>query len=346
MNDFTRKLITEWRRLGLPFEGENILIAVSGGADSCALALGISHLVNRRKFKHQFVVAHFNHRLRGLDSDQDADFVKKLAGDLGFDFVGGNAKSGALDGIGNIEQAARKARYAFLEAAAGDIGSHAVLAAHTQNDQAETLLLNLIRGSGLDGLSGMEAVRHFSKPENHKGVTPDDPSPLLVRPLLNWALREDCENYLEENKLVFREDSMNDDLRFARVRIRKDLLPLLSEFNPKVVETLARTSGVIRSELNSLAEFEEADFASLTGGSEGLRLADLQPLSTARTKGLIRYWLKSNRGGLLGISHKHIESVLSLSKSRKSGRTVEIPGHGMVCKRGGMLIFEQVKVEK
>ena len=140
----------------MPFSGETIVVAVSGGADSVSLLLAFHDLVKRKKLGHRIVAAHFNHRLRGAESDADQEYVRHLATTLGVELAVGQANDLS---DGNVEQNARVARYHFLARTAENLGAFAVVTGHTINDQAETFLMNLIRGSGPDGLSGMKPVR-------------------------------------------------------------------------------------------------------------------------------------------------------------------------------------------
>ena len=321
---FVRNLITEWRRLGLPVEGECVIVAVSGGADSTALLVALADLRDRKKLAHEFVIAHFNHKLRGPESDDDERFVKKLADEKIFKFVSG---SGNLKGKADLEQRARAERYAFLKNVADEKSAALVLTGHTLNDQAETFLLNLIRGSGVDGLRAMRARRPLSE------------NVILLRPLLLWARREDTEQYCRENTMRFRKDRMNDDRSFTRVKIRKEVLPKLAEINPKIVETLARTSEL-------LAVSPDDNICRSSGDSYSkLKLKDLRKLSENELTTHIRSWLRERRGSLRGITLKHIEAVARLVNSPKSGRIVELPGGGQVVKGGGELAFRHIKLE-
>ena len=163
MQNFTRKLITEWRKLKLPFAGETFVVAVSGGADSVGLMLAIDELRRRKKLENRFVVAHFNHNLRGADGEKDAEFVRGLTTKLNYEFVCEiqDSRFKIQNQPGNLEQNARDARYEFLSETAEKLYARYVLTAHTLNDQAETFLMNLIRGSGIEGLGGMKSVRDF-----------------------------------------------------------------------------------------------------------------------------------------------------------------------------------------
>src|SRR5215203_184601 len=193
LNQFPRMLLAEWRKLKLPMSSETIVVAVSGGADSTALLLAIQELKTHNKLYTGICVAHLDHRLR-KSSSKDAKWVADLAAKLGFKSVIGRAR--VLDDVAetndNLEQAARKARYAFLERTAKKVSANYVLTGHTMDDQAETVLLRLMRGSAALGLGGMEAVRPLAKNRSLK----------LVRPLL-WARRVETENYCRVRKIEF-----------------------------------------------------------------------------------------------------------------------------------------------
>lgn len=378
MHKFVRELITEWRKLSLPFADETVIVAVSGGADSLSLLLAIDELRKREKLKLRFVAAHFNHKLRGHESDADEEFVKHLAVEKGFELALGH---GPISNKGNLEQNARDARYDFLSRTADNLKAYGVLTAHTMNDQAETFLLNLIRGSGIDGLGGMRTVRELRSERveewKSQGNDPVSPRPgvsdspllpfsstplLLVRPLLRWARREDTENFCRECGVEFRYDTMNEDMSFKRVRIRKILIPVLTDLNPKIIETLARTADLMQqSEPRAVATgFLERDNnpapPASVGGAESvnaplaitreLSLKDLKSLGKPHFYQTLRSWLRANRGNLRSIGLKHIESIERLILSPKSGRMIELPGGATVRRQRGRLIFAKIKVDK
>ena len=262
-----------------------------------------------------------------------------------------------------MEQNARYARYDFLRSTAENLKAGWVLTAHTMNDQAETFLLNLVRGSGVEGLGGMKVTRILEH-ENDGGpegadqlpLRPDAPIPQLVRPLLCWATREDTENFCRGSEVEFRYDTMNEDMSFKRVRVRKMLLPMLKEFNPKIIETLARTAGLLQRYSGPATAEPKSEPPASTGGkapdeisttsANELAIAEIKELETNELHNIVRSWLKTRRGTLRSIGLTHIEAVERLVHSTKSGRTVELPGFGVVRKHGGHLIFEKIKVEK
>jgi len=338
MHPFVRKLITEWRRLEMPFEGQTIIVAVSGGADSVSLLLGMHDLQKRAKLKHRLVAAHFNHQLRDGESDADEEFVRVMTSQLGVELATGR---GGMATDGNLEQNARRARYAFLRTTAENLDSFAVLTGHTINDQAETVLMNLVRGSGPDGLSGMKTVRQLADEHNAPSTSEKLPfaNTLLVRPLLTWAKRIDTEAFCRDTGVEYRYDTMNEDTAFKRVRIRKILLPLLEDMNPNIIETLANTASLMQRIVDGSGS---SDLMSKDGGA--LDLKELRSVPDTDRGREIRRWLELCRGNTRQLQLKHIEAIERLAVSPKSGRVVEVPG-GKVVKSAGCLIYEENKVE-
>ncbi len=363
MHDFTRNLITEWRKLNLPFNDKTFIVAVSGGADSVGLMLVLHELRELKKLENRFVVAHFNHNLRGTDSEKDAEFVRALTTKLNFEFVYKiqSPQSKIQNQTGNLEQNARIARYEFLTETAEILRSEYVLTAHTLNDQAETLLMNLIRGSGLKGLGGMKSIRNFdckiqnSELEEKSQILNHKSQIKLVRPLLSWAKREDTENFCRLNEIEFRHDAMNDDLKFNRVRIRKILLPMLKDFNPKIIETLAQTAGILRQSAEQLSansyqsavnNEQPAEDRKTKIENQPLQLSDLRDVFPTVLRTILREWLENNRGNLRGLELKHIEAIEKLIASRRSGKIAELPKGERILKKDGKLYFQSAKVEK
>ena len=325
----------------MPFKGDTVIVAVSGGADSVSLLLAIDDLRKRKKLELRVVAAHFDHKLRP-DSRADFEFVKELAGERKFELAHGewHRESG-----GNLEQSARQARYDFLLKTARNLNAGYILTAHTMNDQAETVLMNLIRGSGADGLGGMRPTRPI---ESDTADGDDETAPflpfssapvLLVRPLLAWATRRDTEGFCHEMGVEYRRDPMNEDVNFRRVWLRKVLIPMIEEMNPKIIETLCHTAELLRFESSALPQNPDAQ------GNNSLTLRSLTALETPDQYTTIRDWLRQNRGNLRGITQKHIAAIASLAAGRKSGRVAEVPG-GTVVKGGGQLEWRENTAKK
>ncbi|HWS89383.1 MAG TPA: tRNA lysidine(34) synthetase TilS [Pyrinomonadaceae bacterium] len=336
---FARLLLREWRLRGWPPRGERVLVAVSGGADSTALLLALEELKRAGLLGVDLTAAHLDHGLRGEAGAGDARWVEALARGLGFECVVGRAA--LSEGAGeNLEQAARRARYEFLGEAARECGARAVLAAHTLDDQAETVLLRLLRGSGAEGLAGMAPERTL---EVGGEVS-------LRRPLLNWARRADTESYCRERGVEFRTDAMNEDERFARVRVRRRLLPLLETFNPRAAEALARAAALLREDSAALDEMAsallgEADESVRGGareepaGSRPLKVEALKRAAPALRRRALRLWLARARGDLRRLSRAHLVGVERLLEGERGGRVAELPGGASVERRRGLLHF-------
>jgi tRNA(Ile)-lysidine synthase len=229
-----------------PWRGQVGVVAVSGGADSVALA----HAICRSPFFPQLVLAHLNHRLRGDESDGDEEFVRSLplpwnlADHVDVRTSRCDIAALASDAGGNLEATARQQRYAFLQQVAVDADATWVATGHTADDQAETVLFRLLRGTGLKGLSGVPTTRELV------------PGIMLVRPMLSLR-RGDVRDHLHTYSLSHRDDASNADLRFTRNRIRHELIPHLeATYNSALVEVLgrlAKQADAIQDEMERLA---------------------------------------------------------------------------------------------
>jgi len=256
--------------------GYCVLLAVSGGPDSMALLRAMHALASPGPSR--LAVAHFNHRLRGRESDADEAFVAESAKRLHLPCETGHPPRETITPSGGegLEAAARRARYRFLTHAAARLGARFVAVAHTADDQAETILHRIVRGTGIDGLSGMCRARPLSE------------ATTLIRPLLGFR-RAEVRSYLDDIGQPYRLDATNLDLRRTRSRIRHSLLPeLAANFNPDVIGAVLR--------LGSLA----GDLQSVVRGIVDQRLehglvscdADEACLDTNRLKETPRYLLR------------------------------------------------------
>ena len=216
------------------------LLAVSGGADSVALMRAMRALKTRGDGR--LCVAHFNHHLRGDQSAADEAFVLDLCRRFDLPCEVGHAQGQVMaEGSDGVEAAARAARYEFLQQAAARLGARYVVTAHTADDQAETILHRILRGTGIGGLGGMQRVRAFG------------PAATLIRPLLE-VRRTELVAYLDDLGQPYRVDSSNQDTRLTRNRIRHELLPQLArQFNPGVIDALLRL-GRLAGEAQAVVE--------------------------------------------------------------------------------------------
>ena len=339
LNQFARMLLAEWRKLKLPLADETVIVAVSGGADSTALLLALDELRSAHKLAVKLCVAHLDHRLRQT-STKDAKWVAGLAEKLGYECVVGRSKVAeiARANTDNLEQAAREARYEFLERTAKRKSANYILTGHTMDDQAETVLLRLMRGSASAGLGGMELVRPLGK---HSAIK-------LVRPLL-WARRSETENYCRLRKTEFLTDEMNDDQKFARVKVRQQLLPLMQSFNNKIVEALSRTATQIREDSAVLVDNSDAllkqaavfDHLDDETGTPVLDVTVLAAAPAALRRRALRKWISEARGSSRRLEMVHLLAVEKLLEGTAGGRVVELPGGSRVKRKRGRLEFDR-----
>lgn len=284
--------------------GDRVILGVSGGADSVALCDILYRL--RDALGIALIVAHVDHMLRGEDAVQDAVFVERLCAERRIPYecqrVDVSARARA-EGI-SFEMAGRLERYAFFEALLRRYEAQKIATAHTRDDVVETFFINLLRGSGVDGLAAMPY-------KNGAGA---------VKPLLN-AWRLDVEAYCERMALAYREDASNDDLVYVRNRIRKGLVPYLeSEFSPAARARVLAAAQVLREEREYWERMAPECFNRVgTHDAEGGRIyIDREKLAqrpTAEQKHVLRYAIRRLRGSLKDIGAKDIEAVLALDKT-------------------------------
>lgn len=296
------------QRLFLPVD--TLVVALSGGADSTALLDLLSRLPG---YNLHLIVAHLNHCLRGVESDADQEFCRRAAlrYNVPFEVRRIDVRDMASDSGLNLEDAGRRARIEFLGEVRSRYDAAAVVLAHHADDQAETVLMRLLRGSGMTGLSGM-AFR------NARG---------FVRPLLEIS-RLEIEQYLVGLGLKWREDASNSDTIYLRNRIRHQLLPLLEEYNPAIRSCLAATASVLGGDEELLAEMTEQAFSSLCRlEDDGIvcSAAKLRTLNTALRRRVLRHAFKLLAGTLNGVSQRHIDAICYLIDSGRPNSRLVLP---------------------
>jgi tRNA(Ile)-lysidine synthase len=290
-------------------EGSRVLCACSGGADSTALL----HLLCTTP-SLTVACAHFNHRLRGAESDRDEAFVRELCGRLGIDCYCGRedvAAYAARKRIG-LEQAAREMRYSFLEKTAEAHGFDRIATAHHAEDNAETVLLNLARGSAMRGLCGIPPVRGR-----------------IVRPLLT-VTRDEIVQYLRENGLSFVEDGTNALDDCARNRIRHKVLPLLEKENTAAAEHICAAAELLRRDEEYLSSCAE-DFIEMQQNGDWLSIAQFLELPEPVGTRVLRLAFGQ-------VSGAHIAAVYALCRSKEPHAYADLPGRRLE-KDGDRLLF-------
>lgn len=311
-------------RHGLIKKGDNVVAALSGGPDSACLLHILFSLAGRLDFRVYAI--HINHMLRGAESDADEQYAGELCQSLHIPFRPVRVDIGELSRNRrmSLEEAGREVRYEEFGKYADEIGAAAIAVAHNRNDQAETVLMHLLRGSGLDGLAGMEFRRGR-----------------IIRPLLDTDRREILD-YCREQGLTPRTDSTNLKDDFTRNKIRLKLIPYIDEnFDADITSALCRVSRLAGTDgdfLDGCARKEYEQAVAETGGDfVKLRLDALKSLHPALLGRVLRFAAGGLRGGLQGIESKHVEILADLVRRGRTGPAVQLPG-GLRARRSYGLI--------
>ncbi len=299
--------------------GNRVLMAVSGGPDSVALAHILYNL--RKALDVSLVIAHLDHGLREDESAADALFVADFAQQLGLPFsIGGRDVAGyrSKHRLG-LEEAAREVRYRFLSEVAAETGADLVATGHTRSDNVETILMHLIRGSGTLGLKGLpvKTTRH-----EYNGVQIE-----IIRPLLGIS-RDEVKAYLSERNIPSRQDSTNQELSPLRNRIRLELLPMIKNYNPAADEALLRLADIASEELDYLARARDAEWEKVASRADDCVILEKNPfkaLHPAVRRSILRRALEEIAGSLKDFEAGHIEDILA-HLDKPAGRQVVLPG--------------------
>ena len=312
------------------FSGEGatpLVVGVSGGPDSTALLYCLYRL--RRAWNLQLHVAHLNHDFRGEEADADAEFVANLALELDLQVTVEKRDPLAYQreqGISSFEQGARELRYAFLAEVATGIGATGVAVAHTADDLAETVLLHILRGTGLHGLRGMTELAPWPWPLNL-------PQLQLLRPLLE-ATKAETVAYCNSLGRSFRVDTGNALPRFTRNRVRQSLLPVLTEeYNPRIREALVRLAHTASLELDYLEKETDTFWPQVLADAEGddtgslsLHRRVLFELHPALQRMVLRRAYILVAGDARRLRESHLRAMAEAARGRSSGQSLQLPG--------------------
>ncbi len=297
--------------------GDRVVLGVSGGADS----VGLLHILyGLREYGLDLIVAHLNHGIRGVEAERDALFVEQIASSMKLKFEFGTVNTPAHrkeTGL-SLEDAARELRYEFFRNVCRKHNAGKIATAHTLNDQAETVMMRLLRGSGLTGLSGIPPVSDG----------------LIIRPLIETS-RSDIEEYLESKGIEWIEDSTNKLRTLLRNKVRLDLLPELESYNPQIKETLARTSDILRAADDYLRKEGEKGFRRVFTKNKSELSGDLKKykrLHEALRLSVLRVALEESKKNLKNISYVHLVSADELLMSETPSGESEFPEGTVVAK--------------
>lgn len=301
---------------GMIAQGDGIVVGVSGGPDSVCLLDILNRLSGELGIR--LVTAHFNHGLRGPEDDAETELVVNMAGSMGLPYKTGKAFH-LQAGTSSLEEKARLARYRFLETVREHFNARKIALGHNLNDQAETVIMRLLRGSGLSGLAGIPPVR----------------GGIIIRPLIRIK-REDIISYLRARNLTYAIDGSNRNLKFTRNRIRFKLLPMMLEYQPKLIENLGRLSAILRDEedfMESLAwDWVQRESAKEDDGSISVALSSFSMLHAALRNRVIRYLLKKTGSNLRHVNNNHIRSVSDIIDKGNPQSMINLP-NGIIVRR-------------
>jgi tRNA(Ile)-lysidine synthase len=310
-----RATVRDYIRAHHVFAPGPVVVAVSGGADSTALLLILADLADELGIVIH--VAHFDHRTRPKQSAEDADFVAKLANRIGAPIRVGRAAQPT-----KTEDAARIARYDFLRRAAGEIGANAIATGHTRDDQAETVLLHLVRGSGLAGLAGMRPLREG-----------------IARPLLAIG-HADTLAVCRAARIRPLTDPTNRSLKFARNRVRLEVLPELAKINPQVGEAIARFADAA-AEVQTEEDVDLAEALARARDNDALVIAALAP--AVRSRALALAWREAT-GRVLGVRHRN--ALEHIASTEAGSSSLDLPGGSAIREYGLLRIVGDRPVER
>ena len=325
------KVLSTINKHNLISDGDKIVIGLSGGPDSVCLL----HILNRLKEKLdiELYVAHLNHQIRGIEAQKDALYVSTICEEMGITYflksidVPKYCKDNGL----SIEEGARKLRYEMFNEIKQKTKSNKIAIGHNLNDQAETVLMRIMRGTGLQGLRGIEYAR-----ENG-----------IIRPLLDIE-RKDIEEYCELHNLNPRIDESNLENIYTRNKIRLELIPYMKDnFNPNLIESIVRMSNNLRSDSDYIEAHAEAEFKNIckiSSDSAEININNFKKLHNAIKVRVLRKGIKAILGDTNFIDQKHIDDVIELESESKINKMLTLPRGIFVYRRKNSIILTTTEI--
>ena len=307
--------------------GDTVLVAVSGGPDSVFLLKVLADLKTKLKL-NKLVVCNLDHGIRGKESSEDSLFVKKITEDLNLGFIHKKidlSKKRSKDL--STEEIAREERYKFFNDAARAVKADVVATGHTLDDQAETILMRIIKGASLKGIIGISPVR-------------EEGSLKIIRPLFELEKGE-IERHLDERGLEYRVDSTNAAPIYFRNVIRKDIIPFLEKYNPRVKRALCSLAEHLREDFEFINEAKStvSHFARSAGASLEIKLKDLAIQPKALQKEIVRDALDKIGGEVKRLNFRHWKEMEQFIKHKRKGSSIDLPGDIRVTRTASSLVF-------
>ena len=314
-------------------KGDRVIVALSGGPDSTALFAVL--VLIAKELNLELIIAHFNHGLRGAESEEDEKFSRELSKKTGIVFVSGKMDRGKKEKGISPEDFYRRERFNFLNKVADDYQAQKIALGHNMHDQAETVLLNVLRGSGLEGLKGFLPVRDGK----------------FIRPLMETS-RQEIIAFLNKEGVRYREDISNRDRKYLRNQVRLELIPYLKEkFNPKIEENLVKMAEILRSEdefvKQYVADTLKSSFIQRRQNQILLRIDDINKLHPAPRLRLYKILLESFSPAKNGFSFTHIKALDNMAQRCVSGKRIVLPlGIEARCEYNDLIIERKKNISK
>jgi len=319
------------RHYDMARRGDRIVATVSGGPDSVFLLCALDRL--RTKLGIDLAVAHLDHGLRGVESERDARFVADLARSMG---LGCLQKSVDLRARRkkdrSTEEAGREERYAFFRHCAHRIGAKVIATGHTLDDQAETVLMRIVKGASIKGASGIPPVR-----AEGSALT-------VIRPLIEIE-KSDIVRFLDANAVPYRIDATNRDDAYFRNRVRHEIIPFLERYNPRIKRALSNFAGHLREDVSFISNEKARRSAGIVSGRTGSLSLDLKKIAIqprALVKEIVRDALEEAGADLKKLSYKHWKEIEAVVRHKRKGDSLDLPG-GVRMTRGDthLLLFQR-----
>lgn len=310
--------------------GDTVLVAVSGGPDSVFLLQALNFLKPKLVLK-KIVVCNLDHGIRGKESECDSSFVGKIAEDLNLGFIHKkiNLAKKKQKGL-STEEAAREERYRFFEEAAATANANVIATGHTLDDQAETILMRVIKGASLKGIVGISPVRN-------------DGTLRIIRPLFELEKKE-IEKYLDERGIEYRIDSSNKEPVYFRNVVRKHILPYLEKYNPRLKRALFSLAEHLREDFEFIKEAKQnavrkTQYAKRKLGILEIRLKDIIVQPKALQKEILRDCLEEVGGEVKRLNFRHWKELEQLVTHKRKGASLDLPGDIRITRTDATLRF-------
>lgn len=331
-DNLIERVLKTVRNYGMVEPGDRLLVAVSGGPDSVFLMHAMLKLKNKLRLK-SVAACNLDHGLRGAESKRDSAFVKALARRLGIKCAFRKVDLSRRKAKGlSTEELARKERYSFFGHAARRLGANVIATGHTIDDQAETVMMRVVKGASLKGLAGIAPCR-------------EERALRVVRPLVEIPKAE-IVSHLERSGIGYRMDSSNLEDKYFRNVVRREILPYLEKYNPQLKRALFNLAQHLREDLDFIEAARSKASGRLSAGEDGsveIPLKDILVQPRAIQKELLRDSLEKAGGEVKKLSYRHWNDVSALLRSGKSGLSADLPGSIRVTKTRKSIVFLKIK---